>query len=75
MRAHIDPPGLFLEIVESITTRDVSFEDNDGAWGTRRMRPPGAGWRIDHDHERRTRWIRRRAVPRPTVRLADRWLP
>ena len=57
-------PSLFFEVIETVTTRDESFEDRDG-WGTRRVRPPGPGWRIDHDRERHTRWFRRRPVVWP----------
>lgn len=45
-------PSLFFELIEVTTTRDAVFEDRDGAWGTRRARPPGPGWRIAHDRER-----------------------
>ena len=61
---------LFTEIVEIIETRDTPFEDEDGGWGSRVTRPPGAGWRVlDSRRERHTKWQRFRAVPwamRPT---------
>lgn len=36
-------------------TRDRSFVDRDGSWGTMRA-PPGPYWSVWHDYERRTLW-------------------
>jgi len=55
--------SLFLEAVETTTTRDVPFEDRDGAWGTSIVRPSGPGWRVvDTRHDRHTKWVRRRLI-------------
>ena len=57
------PPSLFFEIVETITTRDEPFEGRDGSWGTSIVRPSGPGWRIaDARRERHTKWVRRPVV-------------
>jgi hypothetical protein len=61
-----------LDVVEVATTRDEAFVDPDGAFGTRRVRPPGAGWEVAHDRERRTVWWRRRKVERLPVRRRSR---
>ena len=54
-------------------TRDHPFVDPDGGWGTRVTRPEGSGWRvIDFSHDKRTRWMRRRAVI-PSQLLSGRW--
>jgi hypothetical protein len=66
---------LFAEIVESLRERDQPFVETDGAWGSRRVRPDGPGWRILHDRERHTTWTRRKPVVSPAVRLKRRWLP
>ena len=51
-------PTEFREI-EIRRTRDIVIETIDGAWETRRTRPPGPGWRILHDRgERHTTWAR-----------------
>ena len=61
-------PRLFLETIEVRVTRDVVRDEAGGAWASFRIRPPGKGWRVDRDFERRTRWIRRLAVPRRFAR-------
>jgi len=68
-------PSLFGELIEYASTRDAPFEDPDGGFGTRIVRPAGKGWRIsDYSHERRTTWTRRRAVilKRPHRRRSDK---
>jgi hypothetical protein len=55
----------FLELVETITTRDRPFTDPDGGWGSRIVRPNGHGWHVLAAHrERFTTWVRRRLVVR-----------
>jgi hypothetical protein len=50
---------LFVEIVETVETRDEPFAD-----GTRTVPPPGDGWHItDFTREKRTTWTRVRFVP------------
>ena len=50
---------LFVEIVETVETRDEPFAD-----GTHAVPPPGDGWRIlDFTHEKRTTWTRIRFIP------------
>jgi hypothetical protein len=50
---------LFVEIIETVETRDEPFAD-----GTRTVPPPGDGWHIhDFSHEKRTTWTRTRLVP------------
>ena len=66
-------PSLFFEVIETVTTRDVPFEDRDGSWGTSIVRPSGPGWRIaDARRERHTKWVRRRPVVSPRSTLAGR---
>ncbi|ULR46106.1 hypothetical protein [Rhizobium sp. K102] len=63
-RQHLaDQPRLFAEIIETITTRDQSFEDIDGGWGSKVTRPSGQGWRVaDYSDDRKTHWMRRRPI-------------
>jgi hypothetical protein len=50
---------LFIELVESTTTRDEPFAE-----GTRPVPPPGDGWMIaDFADEHATTWTRTRLIP------------
>lgn len=69
---HPDQFELFAEVIESLNTRDAPFVNPDGAWGTRRARPLGAGWRLDRDRERHSAWVRRFAMARTAGRLKRR---
>ncbi|HEV2897261.1 MAG TPA: hypothetical protein VGX71_05350 [Pseudaminobacter sp.] len=75
MRASSKSPSLFAEIVEFISTPDEPFEDSDGGFGTRIMRPHGKGWRVaDYSHDSKTLWSRRRAIVPPKRRGGGGWL-
>lgn len=66
-------PRLFTELLETVTTRDEPFENSDGAWGMRVVRPNGKGWRVsDYTCDRKTRWLRRRPIIWP-VQMAGGW--
>lgn len=57
-------PQLFIEVVETIETRDEPFEHADGGWGSSIKKPPGKGWHVaDSRRQRFTKWQRLRAVP------------
>lgn len=60
-----DQLTLFLEITDTVVTRDRPFIDPDGSWGMRIVPPPGRGWRVlNADRERFTAWMRRRPIVR-----------
>ncbi|VTZ60544.1 hypothetical protein EMEDMD4_170037 [Sinorhizobium medicae] len=70
----VDQTQLFVELIETRTTRDQPFEAADGSWGSCVSRPPGRGWRIiDSSHDKRTCWIRRIPIPWPVRPSPNGW--